>query len=95
MKIFENGPYFYNSVGLFLTPWKERFDPDKENLMIVLVWIRMYSLEWNTGRNKYGWTLGTLWVTLSKSQSKLGKENIYHILEYVSTLTYPEIFLMG
>ena len=43
-KIFENGPYFYNSAGLFLRPWKERFDPNKENLTIAPVWIRMYSL---------------------------------------------------
>ena len=27
-----------------MRPWKERFDPNKENLMISLVWIRMYSL---------------------------------------------------
>ena len=40
----ENGPYFYNLVGLFLRPWKERFNPDKENLTISPVWIRMYSL---------------------------------------------------
>ena len=43
-KIFENGPYFFNLVGLFLRPWKERFDPNKENLTIAPVWIRMYSL---------------------------------------------------
>ena len=43
-RIFENGPYLYNSVGIFLRSWKERFNPDKENLMISLVWIRMYSL---------------------------------------------------
>ena len=43
IRIFENGPYFYNLVGIFLRPWKERFNPDKENLMIALVWIRMYS----------------------------------------------------
>ena len=39
-----NSPYFYNYVGLFLRPWKEQFNTDKENLMIVLVWIKMYSL---------------------------------------------------
>ena len=44
MKIFENGPYFYNLVGLFLRPWKEIFDPNKENLTIAPSWIRMYSL---------------------------------------------------
>ena len=43
-RIFESGPYFFNSAGLFLRPWKERFNPDKENLTIALVWIRMYSL---------------------------------------------------
>ena len=43
-KIFENGPCFYNSVGLFLRPWKETFDPNKENMTIAPVWIRMYSL---------------------------------------------------
>ena len=26
---FENGRYFYNLLGLFLIPWKERFNPDK------------------------------------------------------------------
>ena len=36
-KIFENGPYFFNSAGLFLRPWKERFDPNKENLTIAPV----------------------------------------------------------
>ena len=44
MRIFENGPYFYNAERIFLRPWKERFDPHKENLMIAPVWIRMYSL---------------------------------------------------
>ena len=44
MRILENGPYFYNSMGLFLRPWKERFNPDKENLTISPIRIRMYSL---------------------------------------------------
>ena len=28
-RIFYNGPYFLNSAGLFLRPWKERFNLDK------------------------------------------------------------------
>ena len=28
-RIFDNGPYFLNSAGLFLRPWKERFNLDK------------------------------------------------------------------
>ena len=37
--IFEGGPYFYNFVGLYLTFWKERFNPDKEDLSIAPVWL--------------------------------------------------------
>ena len=43
-KIFEGGPYFLNSVGLFLKPWKEKFKVDKEDLTYILIWIRLYSL---------------------------------------------------
>ena len=43
-RIFESGSYFFNSAGLFLRPWKEIFNLDKENLTIAPVWIRMYSL---------------------------------------------------
>ena len=43
-RVFEGGSYFYNSVGLYLTFWKERFNLDKEDLSIVLVWLCLYSL---------------------------------------------------
>jgi len=43
-RIFEGGPYFFNSAGLFLRTWKERFNPDNEDLSVVPVWIRLYSL---------------------------------------------------
>ena len=43
-RIFEGGPYFFNSTGMYLTFWKERFHPDKEDLSIAPVWIRIYSL---------------------------------------------------
>jgi len=44
VRIFDTGPYFLNSAGLFLRPWKERFNPDTENVTIAPVWIRLYSL---------------------------------------------------
>ena len=28
-RIFEGGPYFFNSIGMFLRPWKEKFNPDR------------------------------------------------------------------
>ena len=43
-KIFEWGPYFYNSAGLYLTFWQERFNLDKVNLSIAPIWLRLYSL---------------------------------------------------
>jgi hypothetical protein len=43
-RIFENGSYFYNSAGLFLCFWTERFSPDKEDFMMAPVWINLYSL---------------------------------------------------
>ena len=43
-RIFEGGPYFFNLAGLYLMFWKEKFHLDKEDLSIVLVWIRLYSL---------------------------------------------------
>ena len=43
-KIFEGGLYFFNSVGLFLRPWKEKFNPNSEDLYFLPIWIRIYSL---------------------------------------------------
>lgn len=43
-RIFDNGLYFFNSAGLYLRPWKERFNPDKENLTIAPIWLCLYSL---------------------------------------------------
>jgi hypothetical protein len=43
-KIFEGGSYFYNSAGLFLRFWMERFSPEKEDFTHAPVWLRLYSL---------------------------------------------------
>ena len=43
-KIFEGGPYFFNSIGLFLRPWKEKLNMDSEDLSFVSIWIGIYSL---------------------------------------------------
>ena len=42
--ILNGGPYFYYSAGLFLHPWKEKFCPEKEDMRIAPVCIRLYSL---------------------------------------------------
>jgi hypothetical protein len=43
-RIFDGGPYFYNSAGLFLRFWTEKFNPEKEDFAHAPVWIRLYSL---------------------------------------------------
>jgi hypothetical protein len=41
--IFDNRPYFYNSVGLFLQLWIDRLSPEKEDFTMATVWIILYS----------------------------------------------------
>ena len=43
-RVLDEGPYFFNSAGLYLRDWVERFNPDKENFNWAPVWIRLYSL---------------------------------------------------
>jgi len=43
-RVFKNGPYFFNSAGLFLRVWRERFSPDTEDLSIAPVWVHLFSL---------------------------------------------------
>lgn len=45
-RVLDRGPYFFNSAGLYLKGWVERFNPDKEDLSCAPVWIRLYSLPW-------------------------------------------------
>ena len=42
--IFEGGLYFYNSTGLYLHFWTDRFCLEKENFAYAPVWICLYSL---------------------------------------------------
>jgi hypothetical protein len=43
-RVFEGGPYFHASAGLYMRPWKENFSPEKETFKNVPVWLRLYSL---------------------------------------------------
>lgn len=43
-RILVEGPYFFNSAGLYLRDWTPRFNPNKEDLTWAPVWIRLYSL---------------------------------------------------
>lgn len=42
--VFENGPYFYYNVVLFMRYWDECYNPDKEKFLAALVWVRLFSL---------------------------------------------------
>ena len=69
-RIMDGGPYFFNSAGLFLKGWVERFNPDKEDLSYAPVWIRLHSLLWNIGKKNPFTTLGIRWASLSRLQRK-------------------------
>jgi len=43
-RVFEGGPYFYNSTCLYLTFWQKRFNPEKEDLSVAPAWLQFYSL---------------------------------------------------
>ena len=40
-RVFEGGPYFYNSVGLFVKPWHPGFNSAEDLPSRVPVWIRL------------------------------------------------------
>ena len=40
----EGGPYFFFLAGLYLRPWKERFNPETEDMTVAPVWIHLFSL---------------------------------------------------
>jgi hypothetical protein len=42
-RVFEGGPYFHASTGLYMWAWKENFSLEKETFKKVLVWLRFYS----------------------------------------------------
>ena len=42
--VLDGGDYFFYSTRLFLRPWKENLYSDKEDMRIVSIWIRLYSL---------------------------------------------------
>ena len=58
----EGGPYFFFSAGLYLQPWKKRFNPEMEDMTVAPVWIRLLSLPgeyWDLDTlNDTGKTLG-------------------------------------
>lgn len=43
-RVFGNGPYIFNSAGLYLRFWMEKFNPDTEDFTRPPLWIRLYSL---------------------------------------------------
>lgn len=43
-RIFEDGPYFFNNVGLFIRHWDECYNPDQEKLLAALIWVWLFGL---------------------------------------------------
>ena len=66
------GPYFFNSAGLLLRQWKMKFNRDKEDLTVLSVWIRMYSLPTEYSREEIledlGKTIGKIFKSLEQTK---------------------------
>ena len=43
-RILEGGLYFFFFAGLYLRPWKERFKPESEDMIVASVWILLVGL---------------------------------------------------
>ena len=44
IQVNENGPWFWGSVGCFITPWKSDFDPVQALVTITPLWVRLLNL---------------------------------------------------
>lgn len=42
--VFEGGPYFYATAGLYMWPWMMNIVPKRKTFTLVRVWVRLYSL---------------------------------------------------
>lgn len=87
-RIFEGGPFFYNSVGLFLRPWKERFSPDKENMTIAPVWIHLYALPSENWKEDI---MVNLWNTLGVFVKVLEQTKKMRYTSYARIYIYMDI----
>eukprot|EP00253_Pinus_taeda_P004060 PITA_04060 len=43
-RVFEEGPYFFNNLGLFMRHWEEFYNPDKEKMLATPIWVRLFGL---------------------------------------------------
>eukprot|EP00253_Pinus_taeda_P004972 PITA_04972 len=43
-RVFEEGPYFMNNVGLFMKHWEERYNPENERMLVAPIWVRLFGL---------------------------------------------------
>ena len=81
-------------TGLFLRTWKEIFDPNKENMTIAPVCIRMYSLPTEYWKEEILMDIGNTLGNFIKVPSKLDRGKTFRMIEFTSTWTYLEIYRM-
>jgi len=42
--VFEDCPYFFNNVGLFMRHWEECYSPNQEKLLAAPFWVQLFTL---------------------------------------------------
>lgn len=78
-RVVDGVPYFFNSAGLYLQVWKERFNPDKEDMTVVSIWIRLYSLPSEYWKEEILMDLGNAlgYFVKASEQTKMGRYTSY------------------
>ena len=75
-------------MGLFLIPWKEHFNLDKENVTIAPVWIRLYFLPTEYWKEEFlsdiGNTMG-IFVKVSEQTKHVRYTSSARIFLYLDT----------
>ncbi len=51
-RIFEGGPYFYATAGLYMRPWIMNFVLEKDTFTSIPVWVRLYFLPLHYWKNE-------------------------------------------
>ena len=87
-RVLDDDPYFFYSVGIFLRPWREYFNPKKENMQTAPVWIRMYSSPWEYLDVEISEDVGKTLSQFIKILEQM-KEKIY--MDYAHICVYMDV----
>jgi len=87
--ILQEGPWFWASVGLFVTPWFLDFDGHIMVVSRMSVWVRLYNLPLHFWPHKVIEAIGNILQWYIKKYTKIFKEKIYTIRQLFNLVKDP------